>query len=39
MVVVWLHILGPYLCMCAALDYFNNCNFSKHVLVCSLMMV
>ena len=21
------------------IDYFNNCNFSKHKLMCSLMMV
>ena len=48
-VVVWLHILGPYWCMCVALfggsllpnsaGCFNNCNFSKHKLKCSLMMV
>jgi len=49
-VVVWLHILGLYWCMYVALfgrghtptylmDYFNNSNFSKHELMCSLMMV
>jgi len=21
------------------MDYFNNCNFSKHELMCSVMMV
>jgi len=20
-------------------DYFNNCNFSKHIFLCSLLMV
>ena len=24
---------------CILMDYFNNCNFSKHILVRSLMMV
>jgi hypothetical protein len=24
---------------CTLMDYFNNCNFSKHELVHSLMMV
>ena len=50
MVVVWLHILGPYWCLyvvmflfsthrCILLDCFNNCNFGKHKLMRSLMMV
>ena len=45
-VVVWLHILGPCWCLCVVLfgssnfmDYFNNCNFSKHKLMRSLKMV
>ena len=40
-VVVWLHILGPYWWMCVLLlmDCFHNCNFSKHKLMRSLMVV
>jgi len=44
-VVVWLHnmcshtttVLTTY--QCTLMDYFNNCNFSKHKLMLSLMMV
>ena len=40
-VVVWLRILGPYWCVLngSAVEYFNNCNFSKHKLMRSLMMM
>ena len=49
-VVVRLHILGPHLCLyvvlfvcsthrCILMDCFNNCNFSKHKLMRSLMTV
>jgi len=33
-VVVWLHTHR-----CNLMDYFNNCNFCKHKLMRSLMMV
>ena len=44
-VVVWLHMLGPYWCLYVALfgsrpmDCCNNCNFSKHKSMRSLMTV
>jgi len=44
-VVVWLRMLGHYWCLYVALfdsgltEYCNNCNFSKHKSMRSLVMV